>query len=158
MNGKKELRKRGLISTGYHLPYNPRLRERARDLRKHMTVAESRLWKGFLQRLPYTILRQKPLDNYVVDFYCAKAKLVIELDGEIHRTPNARAYDEERDAVLGGYGLTVMRFTNEMVKDNFSTVCAQIRRVIEERIPLDPPLIKGEGSSGRPGPGNRKRV
>ncbi len=99
-----------------------------------MTVAEARLWKGFLQHLPYTVLRQKPLDNYIADFYCAKAKLVIEVDGAIHRTHEARAYDEERDAVLGGYGLTVMRFTNEMVEDNFGQVCAQIGRVLEERI------------------------
>jgi hypothetical protein len=84
MYSKEELKKRGLISTGFHLPYNPKLVGRAKKLRQNMTIAEKKLWRNYLGTFPYRVLRQRPIDHYIVDFYCAKLKLVIEVDGGIH--------------------------------------------------------------------------
>jgi len=119
-------KERNLITTGFHIPYNPKLKERARELRKNMTEAESKLWHDFLRNFKYTVLRQKPLDNYIVDFYCAKLKLVIEIDGKIHSLKERREYYEERTSILEGYGLKVLRFTNEDVMNNFTWVCEEI--------------------------------
>lgn len=131
------LKQRGLISTGFHVPYNPRLMERARDLRRHMTPAESKLWFEYLQGFKYPVLRQKPIDNYIVDFYCAKLRLVIEIDGDSHFTDEGKSYDEERTIILESYGLRVLRFSNTDVQDNLEVVCRNI-----DGIPL-PPLLKG---------------
>ena len=60
-------KQRGLITTGFHLPYNPKLKERARELRRNMTEAERRLWNAFLRHVDLPVLRQKPIDNYIVD-------------------------------------------------------------------------------------------
>ena len=76
------------------------------------------------------MLRQKPIDHYIVDFYCAKAKLVIEIDGSVHDGNEAMNYDKEKDAVLEGYGLTVLRFRNEQVLDEFEKVCKIIGEMI----------------------------
>lgn len=126
---------RGLITSGYHPPYNPKLVERARELRKHMTPAEKRLWYSFLHGFKYPVLRQRPIDHYIVDFYCAQLCLVIEIDGESHFTEEGKTYDEERTRILEGYGLRVLRFTNEQVLHEFEGVCQQI----EGMIPPDPP-------------------
>jgi hypothetical protein len=74
------LKERGLIFNGYHLPYNPELKERSKELRTNMTKAEEYIWKNFLQKLDITINRQKPIDNFIADFYIASANLVIEID------------------------------------------------------------------------------
>jgi very-short-patch-repair endonuclease len=126
---------KGLISTGYHLPYNPKLKERARELRNNMTSAERKLWLKFLKKLPITFLRQKPLDNFIVDFYCASASLVIEVDGDSHYSENGIPYDAQRTKVLEGYGLKVLRFTNNDVKNRFKSVCDEIDRAINPPIP-----------------------
>lgn len=118
--------KNNLIGTGFHIPYNPKLKERARDLRKNMTFAEKKLWYGYLKTLPQNILRQKPLNNYIVDFYCAQSKLVIEVDGESHFAEDAIEYDKERTETLSGYGLRVLRFTNSDIMYNFEEVCEKI--------------------------------
>ncbi len=137
---RENLRQRGLISTGHHIPYNPRLKERARELRKHMTKAERKLWNDFLRSLSLTVLRQKPLDNYIVDFYCAKVKLVIEIDGGVHDSAEAIEHDEIKDATLEGYGLTVLRFRNEEVLQNFERVCKTIKNVIDDKSTCSHPL------------------
>jgi very-short-patch-repair endonuclease len=80
-------------------------------------------------------LRQRPIAHFIVDFYCPALKLVIEVDGEVHFTDSAEAYDQERTDILEGYGLTVIRFTNQQVLDDFDEVCCQIAR----RISLNPP-------------------
>ena len=141
----ESLKQRGLISTGYHMPYNPRLLERAKELRRHMTPAESKLWFEYLQGFKYPVLRQKPIDNYIVDFYCSKLRLAIEIDGDSHYTEEGKTYDEERTIILESYGLTVLRFSNIAVQDNLEDVCHEI-----DGIPL-PPLLKGdaEEDSGR---------
>jgi very-short-patch-repair endonuclease len=115
---KDELRKEGLISNGYHLPYNPKLVERARELRKNMTEAEKKIWYGFLKNFKYRVLRQRPIHHFIVDFYCPALKLVIEIDGEQHYTEEGKAYDEERRKILERYGLREIRFRNkEVMKD-----------------------------------------
>lgn len=138
MFDKDSLKQRGLVSTGYHLPYNPRLLERAKELRRHMTLAEARLWFEYLQGFKYPVLRQKPIDNYIVDFYCSKLRLVIEIDGDSHFTEEGKTYDEERTRVLESYRLRVLRFSNADVLENLQAVCQKI-----DRIPL-PPLVKGD--------------
>jgi very-short-patch-repair endonuclease len=103
------IKKRGLITDGYYLPYNPKLKERAREIRKHMTECEKILWYQFLRDLPQNWLRQKPIDNYIVDFYCPAFKLVIEVDGESHFTEEGKVYDEERTMILSNYGLKIIQ-------------------------------------------------
>ncbi|MFA5103601.1 MAG: endonuclease domain-containing protein [Candidatus Margulisiibacteriota bacterium] len=134
------IKRRHLITTGYHLPYNPDLKERARTLRRGMTKPEKKLWHGFLRKLDITVLRQKPIDNFIVDFYIASFRLVIEVDGESHCSENGIIYDSQRTAILEGYGLTILRFTNAQIIKRFNDVC----REIEDKLnPPFPPLIKG---------------
>ena len=105
------------------IPYNTELKMRARELRKRLTKAERKLWADFLRSLNIKIKRQKVLDNYIVDFYCSKAKLVIEVDGDSHNTKDGIEYDEHRTAVLESFGLEVIRFTNDEIFFDFKKVC-----------------------------------
>ncbi len=105
-----------------HLPYNRALVERARELRKNMTPAEKKLW-GCLRHLGVSVLRQRPIDNFIVDFYIPSLKLVVEVDGDSHFSAAGKARDAERTSVLEGYGLQVMRFTNREVLDGLEDVC-----------------------------------
>jgi very-short-patch-repair endonuclease len=109
----------------YFLPYNKNLVTRAKEMRKNPTPAEAKLWE-YLRKFPVRFWRQKPIDHFIVDFYCPKLKLVIEVDGNIHFTESAIAYDQERTKILEGYGLQVLRFTNDEVLDNFKGVCELI--------------------------------
>ncbi len=118
--------RQGLITNGNSLPYNPDLVERAREMRKNMTDAEKKLWFGYLRNFKYRVLRQRPIDHFIVDFYCAELKLVIEVDGGQHFTENGLGYDNERTQILEGYGIKVLRFTNQDVLYNFSSVCDAI--------------------------------
>ncbi|MFQ3599312.1 MAG: endonuclease domain-containing protein [Chloroherpetonaceae bacterium] len=120
--------RQGLITNGNSLPYNPNLVERAREMRKNMTNAEKKLWFGYLRNFKYRVLRQRPIDHFIVDFYCAELKLVIEVDGSQHFTENALEYDNERTKILEGYGIKVLRFTNQDVLYNFSSVCDAIEQ------------------------------
>lgn len=118
-----------------HLPYNKNLVPRAKELRKNMTKAEKKLWYDYLRNFQYRVHRQRPIDNFIVDFYCAELKLVIEVDGETHYSETAQAYDQMRTQILEGYGLKVIRFTNDEVLDNLTGVCYSI----ESMIPPSPP-------------------
>lgn len=122
----------------YFLPYNEKLTEQAKAMRKNPTPAERKLWQ-FLRTFPLKMWRQKPIDNFIVDFYCPKLKLVIEVDGEGHFTRDGMAYDAERTKVLEGYGLRVVRFTNDQVLREFEAVCEEIMGFI----PPSPPLEGG---------------
>jgi len=124
-----------LNTSNFHLPYNPKLVARAKELRQNPTPAEKKLWQDCLKTFPWRVLRQRPIDHFVVDFYCAALKLVIEVDGESHFTSEGRMRDAERTQVLEGYGLIVMRFTNDEVMHQFEEVCQRIW----EQIPLNPP-------------------
>ena len=120
------LKQRGLITTGFHLPYKPKLIERARELRKKQTTAEKKIWQLYLRNFKYRVLRQRVIDHYIVDFYCPKLKLVIEIDGEIHDKEEIKVYDEQRTLFLEVYGLEVIRFTNYQIFKDFEKVCNQI--------------------------------
>ena len=91
-----------------------------------MTPQEKRLWYDFLSKYPVRFQRQKVVDNFIADFYCHSAKLVIELDGSQHYLPENRQKDEFRTEILGGYGLRVIRFLNRDIDKNFEGVCRYI--------------------------------
>jgi very-short-patch-repair endonuclease len=114
----------------FHLPYNRNLIEFARQMRKNPTPAEKKLWEQYLHDLPVRILCQKPIDRFIVDFYCASIKLAIELDGQQHYTAEGMTYDTERSAILAGYGITVIRFSNQAVMNDFENVCQQISALL----------------------------
>ena len=105
---------------------NPRLTENAKALRRSMTKQERHLWYDFLKSLPLTVHRQKVIGTYIVDFYCAEAKLIIELDGSQHYGDAGLADDAERDAFLSRLGLTVKRYSNADVDTRFDGVCMDI--------------------------------
>lgn len=105
------------------LPYNKNLTERARENRKNPTPAESKIWNEVLrmrQFADYKFLRQKPIDNYIVDFYCSELRMIIEIDGDSHA--ETVEYDAERTRVLQSLGLTVVRYTNDDVIRNIQGV------------------------------------
>ena len=109
------------------------LSENARVLRKNMTKEERHLWYDFLKALPATINRQKVIGPYIVDFYCAGAKLVIELDGSQHYADAGVASDTVRDEYLKEQGLTVLRYSNRDIHEKFPDVCADIyRHIVKE--------------------------
>ncbi len=124
-----------LNKTDFHLPYNPLLVDRAKEMRRYPTLAEKKLWQNYLKVFPYRVLRQRPIEHFIVDFYCAALKLVIEVDGDSHFSDEAMEYDTERTPVLEGYGLKVLHFTNEEVMRQFDAVCQKI----QDEIPLNPP-------------------
>ena len=109
---------------------NGKLRPFAQKLRREMTKEERRLWYSFLKTLPVTVNRQKVIGPYIVDFYVASAKLVIELDGSQHYEESGISADRERDQYLASLGLQVLRYTNTDINRNFSTVCEDIWRHI----------------------------
>ncbi|TYT72870.1 endonuclease domain-containing protein, partial [Microcystis aeruginosa] len=114
------------LTNHHHLPYNTKLVELAKELRKNMTKAERKLWYEYLNNFQYRVHRQRPIDQFIVDFYCPELKLVIEIDGDSHNREDAQTYDLERTQILSGYGLTVIRFTNQEVLSNFEGVCGVI--------------------------------
>ena len=124
------------ISNGFHLPYNPNLIEKARILPKNMTVPERKLLNEFLRNLEIPVLRQRPILDFIVDFYCASSKLIIEVDGDSHFTDDAKEYDLVRSEKFKSLGLTVIRFTNHEVMENFEGVCTIILEKIKMQIPL----------------------
>ena len=106
--------------------HNSKLRANARSLRKNMTKEERHLWYDFLKSLPVMVHRQKVIGHYIVDFYIADAKLVIELDGSQHYEAEGKYPDEMRDAYLNALGLTVLRYSNADINLRFATVCEDI--------------------------------
>ncbi|NLG40479.1 MAG: endonuclease domain-containing protein [Chloroflexi bacterium] len=106
----------------------------ARKLRKDMTKEERHLWYDFLGSYPVRFSRQKVLGKYIVDFYSAEAKLVIELDGSQHFEKENMARDAERTAFLEGYGLRVLRIPNNEVNRNFTGVCEYIDDACEQSL------------------------
>jgi very-short-patch-repair endonuclease len=94
-----------LRKSPFHLPYNPKLVDRAKKMRRNPTPAEKKLWEEYLKTFPHRVLRQRPIEHFIVDFYCAALRLVIEVDGNIHLSESAQAYDAERTSKLEKYGL-----------------------------------------------------
>ena len=106
----------------------------ARMLRKNMTKEEKHLWYDFLRTYSVKFSRQKVLGKYIVDFYCAEAKLVIELDGSQHYEEEGIKYDAERTEYLQKYGLNVIRFDNSEINKNFECTCEYIDRLVKQSL------------------------
>ncbi|MBE6663697.1 MAG: DUF559 domain-containing protein [Ruminococcaceae bacterium] len=106
----------------------------AKELRKNMTSEEKHLWYDFLRKYPIRFSRQKVIGNYIVDFYCAKANLVIELDGSHHGLEKETEKDEKRTEYIESLGLTVIRIPNYEIKDNFLYVCRYIDSLVEKSL------------------------
>ena len=106
--------------------YNTNLSDNAKALRRNMTKEERHLWYDFLKLLPVMVHRQKVIGNYIVDFYIAESKLVIELDGSQHYEDTGKQADAVRDAYLGSLGLTVLRYSNTDIHYRFLGVCEDI--------------------------------
>ena len=116
-----------------YLPYDSKNLSHARQLRRNMTKEERHLWYDFLRGYPVKIMKQKPIGNYIVDFFCESAKLVIELDGSQHFEENGMAYDEQRTRFLEGLGLTVVRYSNADINRHFREVCENLDRLIQSK-------------------------
>ena len=112
--------------------YNESNKPLAQKLRREMTRQEKHLWYDFLKNCFPGFKRQKQFGNYIVDFYCAAAQLVVEIDGSQHYEPEEKAQDEARTAFLNSLGLVVLRFSNYDVDVSFDSVCATIYRQITE--------------------------
>ena len=114
--------------------YNNRLIPLAKQMRKEMTKEEHRLWYDYLRGYPVRFSRQKVLGKYIADFYCAKARLVIELDGSQHFDNANIRKDDERTAFIERYGLRVIRIPNNEVSQNFSGVCEYIDLAVKQSL------------------------
>ena len=108
------------------IPYNKNLVANAKMLRKNMTPEEKRLWYTFLKRLPLTVRRQHNIENYIVDFYIAEKKIVIEVDGEQHSLPEHKESDAKRDSDLHSWNIKVLRYSNNDIRNNFNAVAEDI--------------------------------
>ncbi len=99
-----------------------------------MTSQERKLWYEFLRTYPVKFYKQRIIDNFIADFYCHVARLVIEIDGSQHYEQQGQAYDEERTAILEHYGLEVLRFSNRDINTRFQAVCEQIDNTVKRRV------------------------
>ena len=111
---------------------NSELTKLARQLRKNQTKEEALLWYNFLSKCPVRFHRQYVIGNYIADFYCHQAKLVIELDGSQHYEEAGQEKDMQRDAYFESLGLTVLRVPNNAVTENFRGVCEKIDSIIKK--------------------------
>lgn len=133
--------------TGYYkkLPYNPALKEKARELRKAGNLSEVLLWNKVKQKqmLGFDFTRQQVIGNYIVDFYCPKLNLVIEIDGVSHEFKGE--YDEKREGFLKSLDLKVLHFNDLDVKKSLDTVLEQIKVWIKKNTPsFGHPSKRGE--------------
>ena len=110
---------------------DPLIFQKAKELRNKLTPAEQTLWLRLKEQFPeYKFRRQHPISIYIVDFYCHKLKLVIEVDGSIHDSTEAKLNDEKRQGDLENLNLTVIRFTNEQIRSEVENVINRISSVI----------------------------
>lgn len=119
-------------------PYNKNLKQPSRDLRNNMTDAEQSLWQRLRRKqiLGLQFYRQKPILNFIVDFYCSAAKLVIECDGGQHYTEDGLLADQIRDQALSELGLVVLRFSNKQILTETDAVVEQIYCMVRRRLEL----------------------
>ena len=120
------------------LEYNEKNIGLAKNLRKNATPQEKHLWYDFLSKYAVRFQRQKAIDNFIADFYCHKAKLIIEIDGSQHYTVEGKQKDEFRTEILEGYDLTVIRFTNRQIDTNFRGVCEYIDATVKSALQKTP--------------------
>lgn len=111
--------------------YRSELKPRARQLRRGATPAKRKLWYEFLSSHREKFTRQKPIGLYIADFYCARKRLAIELDGDSHFTDHGRRHDETRTAALALDDIQIIRFTNADVMMHFEAVCASIEQALK---------------------------
>ncbi|MDF3808712.1 endonuclease domain-containing protein, partial [Rhodopseudomonas sp. BAL398] len=134
-----------------HAKVNQRQRDRAKQLRQAMTPAETLLWRYLkahrIDGLGFR--RQMPIKNFIVDFVCLAAKLIVELDGESHNFESQLQADDVRDAFFASEGFAVLRFTNDQVMSDLEGVIEVVRQTARARIRSLPP------SRGRPPPRGR---
>ena len=112
---------------------NFKMTDRVQELRRSATKQERHLWYDYLSAYPIRFKRQVVFDHYIVDFYCPKAKLIIELDGSQHFEEDAEAYDTFRTHVLNRFGCEVLRFTNLDIDRSFTSVCDMIDLTVRKR-------------------------
>ena len=116
------------------LPYEENIIHRAKDLRKNMTPQEKKLWYQYLNKYPIRFQRQKSIDRFIVDFFCAKAKLAVEIDGSQHYTDEGYKYDKKRSVILSKHNVETIRFSNHDIDRRFYEVCSQIDFEVQKRI------------------------
>ena len=116
------------------IPQNDNLKPLAQRLRKNATRHENRLWYEYLRGYPVQFNRQMIIMNYIADFYCSKAKLIIELDGSQHYSEIGMERDSARDEVLSSLDLEILRFSNLDVDQNFGGVCEYINQAVLRRL------------------------
>jgi very-short-patch-repair endonuclease len=116
------------------MEHNKELTPLAQKLRKGMTKEEKRLWYDYLKAYPTPFRRQVTYGRYIMDFYCPKANLAIELDGFCHRTTEQAKKDKERTDFLNEGGIQVIRFSNKEIWQRFERVCAEIDTTVKKRI------------------------
>ncbi len=116
-----------------YIPYNKNLILKARNLRNNATSEENKLWYQYLAKSPIRFIRQKPIDNYILDFYCPEKKIGIEVDGSQHYTEEGLEYDRIRTEKLNAYKIEIIRFTNQEIRKNFNEVCEYIENIINNR-------------------------
>jgi len=117
-----------------HVKRNFRMLDQAKELRRRMTTQERKLWYDYLQKYPAKVYKQRIIESFIADFYCASARLVIEIDGSQHYTAQGKAYDQERSLIMQRYGIDTIRFTNSDIDHNFHAVCAAIDDEIQKRL------------------------
>ncbi|MBQ6755794.1 MAG: endonuclease domain-containing protein [Oscillospiraceae bacterium] len=108
----------------------------ARELRKNMTKEERRLWYDFLRDYPIRFMRQHPILTYIVDFYCSRAKIALEIDGSQHYEAEGLQKDKERDEALQSLGIEIIRIPNNYIIENFEGVCQMIDTAARKRCNL----------------------
>jgi very-short-patch-repair endonuclease len=114
---------------------HPTIRQFARELRQPQTLAEATLWRHLRNRnLKYKFRRQHPIGFFIIDFYCAEARLLIEIDGDSHLVKEQMEYDLARTEYLEELGYKLIRFTNDDVRHNINAVADEIIKVVEKRI------------------------
>ena len=116
------------------LKYNHKNIVLAKNLRTQATRQENHLWYDFISNHEIRFQRQKAIDNFIADFYCYKAKLVIEIDGSQHYTNEGKQKDEFRTEILEEYGLRIIRFTNRQIDENFRGVCEYIDHIVKSAL------------------------
>ena len=114
--------------------YNKNLKKASQKLRKEMTPQEKHLWYDFLKNYPIQFYRQRPIYKFIADFYCAKAKLVIEIDGSQHYSEEGMEYDSIRSEIINKFGVEVIRFSNCDIDNNFEGVCMTIDKTVRVRL------------------------
>ncbi len=116
------------------LLYKGSLIKNAKSLRKNATPQENHLWYDFLRSYPVRFQRQKAIGDYIVDFYCYAAKLVVEIDGSQHFEEKGIEHDKVRTKAIEKDGLLVLRYSNRDINQSFHSVCEDIHNMVQERL------------------------